>query len=140
MTNFYQNYPSYFNPQQYAIPQQSQYQTASQLNGKIVDSADIVKATEVPFGGFGVFPRGDLSEVYIKSWNNNGTTQITTFKPIVQEPQIDTSALLLEKINNIEQKLSQILTQPKEEKQQEKKIVQPTSQEIKRKESIVSAY
>jgi hypothetical protein len=51
------------------------------INGKIVDSEDIVKATEVPIGGYGVFPKADLSEIYIKTWNNNGTTSILTYKP-----------------------------------------------------------
>jgi hypothetical protein len=51
------------------------------INGKIVDSEDIVKATEVPIGGYGVFPKADLSEIYIKTWNNNGTTSILIYKP-----------------------------------------------------------
>ena len=51
------------------------------LNGKIVDGEDVVKATEVPIGGYGIFPKADLSEIYLKTWNNNGTTSIITFKP-----------------------------------------------------------
>ena len=78
--NFYQNY-SYGNQYQ---PQQN-YQSNLGLQGKMVDSIEIVKASEVPFGGFAIFPKGDFSEVYIKSWNNNGTTQINTYRPVPAE-------------------------------------------------------
>jgi hypothetical protein len=43
--------------------------SASGLNGKLVDSEDMARVTEVPIGGYGIFPKADLSEVYIKSWN-----------------------------------------------------------------------
>ena len=79
--NFYQNY-SYGN----GMYQNQQVQpTVATLQGKVVDSIDMVRVNEVPFGGFGIFPKGDLSEVYIKSWNSNGTTQINTYKPVPAE-------------------------------------------------------
>ena len=37
------------------------------LSGKVVDGGEVVKATEVPFGGYGIFPKADLTEIYIKS-------------------------------------------------------------------------
>jgi len=43
--------------------------SANGLNGKLVDSEDMARVTEVPIGGYGIFPKADLSEVYIKSWN-----------------------------------------------------------------------
>jgi hypothetical protein len=80
------------------------------INGKVVDGEEVVKATEVPFGGYGIFPKADLSEIYMKSWNNNGTTQIITFKPTnTKENVVDTQALLLEKINNIETTLNSLV-------------------------------
>lgn len=89
--------------------------TAQGLNGKIVDSADMVKATEVPIGGYGIFPKADLSEIYVKSWNNNGTTNLITFKPIVppesvaeQQPAVD-AKVILEKISVLENKLDAAL-------------------------------
>lgn len=87
--NYYPNYnPNYYNPSysynipynQNVQPQQAQTQT---LNGKIVDSKDIVKVTDVPIGSYGIFPKADLSEIYIKSWNNNGTTNIITLAEMV---------------------------------------------------------
>ena len=106
--NYYQNYP-YGNSYQ----QQSQ-QIIPALQGKVVDSPDMVRVSEVPFGGFGVFPKGDLSEIYVKSWNNNGTTQINTYKPIPTEEnkesqeQISTNELL-EKINALSEKVDVLI-------------------------------
>lgn len=107
--NFYQNY-SYGNMYQ---PQQAQPAVAA-LQGKVVDSVDMVRVNEVPFGGFGVFPKGDLSEIYVKSWNNNGTTQINTYKPIpVKETkeakEISSRDELLEKINALNEKLDALM-------------------------------
>lgn len=71
-------YPSYngniqMPPSQYYFNQQPQQvmnnPSANGLNGKLVDSEDMARVTEVPIGGYGIFPKADLSEVYIKSWN-----------------------------------------------------------------------
>lgn len=107
--NFYQNY-SYGNMYQ---PQQAQSAVAA-LQGKVVDSVDMVRVNEVPFGGFGVFPKGDLSEIYVKSWNNNGTTQINTYKPIPVEEtkeakEISSRDELLEKINALNEKIDALM-------------------------------
>lgn len=140
--SYYMNggYPSYSN--QYPLPTQQpqpsfqmnsqpvQQQTQQGLNGKIVDSEDVVRATEVPIGGYGIFPKADLSEIYIKSWNNNGTTSVITFKPTVPEPSAvnvneeEISNLLLQKIETLENKLDMFL-------QQDQK---PTSQQTKKME------
>ena len=91
--NFYQNY-SYGNQMIPQIPT---------IQGKVVDNAEMVKVSEVPFGGFGVFPKGDLSEIYVKSWNSNGTTQINTYKPIPAEEikEVDPHKELIEKIDEL---------------------------------------
>lgn len=70
---------------------------ASYLNGKMVDSVDVVKAMDVPIGGYGIYPKADLSEIYIKSWNQNGTTSIITYK-IKEEEQGNTQESSEEKI------------------------------------------
>jgi hypothetical protein len=86
----------------------------------------MVKATEVMFGGYGVFPKADLSEIYIKNWNNNGTTQIITYRP-VEEKAVETKDILLEKIQKIEEKLDLLTTPTK-------------STETKRKDVDLNAY
>lgn len=102
--NFYQNY-SYGN---------NTYQQQAQLQGKVVDSVDMVRANEVPFGGFGIFPKGDFSEIYVKSWNNNGTTQINTYRPIPVEETKEAKELsardeLLAKITALNEKLDAVI-------------------------------
>ena len=110
--NCYMNYPyvtapssasglnQYIQPQ---IPPQAQLsQLQGQvpaLNGKIVDSEDVVKATEVPIGGYGIFPKSDLSEIYIKSWNNNGTTSVITFKPVIPENKPEPADVKIPKLS-----------------------------------------
>lgn len=120
---YYVNYPYNLNNMPYgqAATQPQQIQQPPQgLNGKIVDSEDVVKATEVPIGSYGIFPKADLSEIYIKTWNNNGTTNIVTFKPdvatgvsMLQEalPTVgmDSINLILDRITQLESKLDGIL-------------------------------
>lgn len=84
----------------------------------MVDSEEIVKVTEVPIGGYGVFPKADLSEVFIKYWNNNGTTSIISFKPNSPLPSqnnentqsVDLN-VILEKITNLENKIDSLKPQ-----------------------------
>ena len=80
------------------------------LLGKIVDGEDIVKATEVPLGSFGVFPKADLSEIYVKTWNSDGTAQIKKYKTVQEEvnKEEDINTLLLTKLTDIEKKLNSI--------------------------------
>lgn len=100
-TNFYGNYP--YNQYQ-SFPSMPQ---PSILQGKIVDSIDVVRATDVPVGGYSIFPKADFSEMYVKTWNNNGTTSILTFQPVEQkeDKQNNNFDLLLEKINKLEEKI-----------------------------------
>ena len=122
-------YPSYngniqMPPSQYYFNQQPQQvmnnPSANGLNGKLVDSEDMARVTEVPIGGYGIFPKADLSEIYIKSWNSNGTTSIITFKPITPEEnptsatqqENSMSNVLIQKITELENKID-MLIQPK---------------------------
>lgn len=92
-TNFYSNYPqtqqSLYGYNQAQIPNYQTNQTQmsvqnNQIPGKIVDSQEVARVSDIPFGGYGVFPKADLSEVFVKVWNNNGTTSLLCFKPIVE--------------------------------------------------------
>ena len=138
--NGFPNYGSYFNPfasPQYMnnnmmqMPQQqisnmqaqqmqqqpqmfnNQNMALNQLNGKIVENKDIVSVTEIPVGGYGFFPKADLSEIYLKMWNSSGTTDTIIFRPVAKEnPQdkTDTINKILEKIDNLENKISSIFS------------------------------
>lgn len=121
MNYYYPSYNNYPYPQgqmpsmqypTYATQSYPQGTAAPQtLNGKIVDSEDVVKATEVPIGSYGIFPKADLSEIYVKSWNNNGTTSLITFQPIIQKQTSNTDSLspVLNRLSELENKIDMIL-------------------------------
>ena len=68
-SSYYMNsYPYNLNNMPYGQQVVQQQTTTNTLNGKIVESEDIVRATEIPMGSYGVFPKADLSDIYIKSW------------------------------------------------------------------------
>ena len=131
-TNFYSSYP-YQGGYQQQLPQPQMQQqmvpvAAQNIPGKIVESFDIVKVTDVPFGGYGVFPKADFSEVYIKMWNGNGTTSLVTFKPIIEASIVDDDKeninnTILERIKSLEEKIDNMATMP-----------------VKRKEMSANAY
>ena len=71
---------------QQPIQQQAMSSTGQQMNiiGKIVDSIDVVKATDVPMdGNMYYFPKADGTEIFGKQWLSNGQTRILTFKPVL---------------------------------------------------------
>ena len=115
--NFYGNY-SFGNTLSQNPSTTASALTQATLNGKIVDGEEVVKATEVPFGGYSVFPKADLSEIYIKTWTQEGSTKIIKFRPYVEEPKEEiTMDTLLERISAIEKKLDEIATPEKPRKE-----------------------
>ena len=53
---------------------------------KVVESIDMVKATDIPMdGNMYYFPKADGSMVFGKQWLANGQTRILTFKAILDE-------------------------------------------------------
>ena len=91
MSNMYNPYQNYLQNYQQSLQQPvvpTQISGADQMSalGKIVDSVDVVKATDVPMdGNIYYFPKADGTEVFAKQWLNNGTTQILTFKPVLND-------------------------------------------------------
>ena len=85
--NQYQSYQQ--NLQQPVVPtQMSGANQQMNVIGKIVDSMDVVKATDVPMdGNMYYFPKADGTEIFGKQWLANGQTRILAFKPVLdQEP------------------------------------------------------
>lgn len=71
-----QNQPL-FNQQQSIQPQQQ-----AGLNGKVVQAVEQITANDVPMdGSVAVFPKQDMSEIYTKSWNADGTIRTIVYKP-----------------------------------------------------------
>ena len=99
--NYFNQYNQMQNPYMDRMAQLQQYQQslqqplqptqmsgANQMSalGKIVDSIDVVKATDIPMDGNAYyFPKADGTEVYCKQWLQNGTTRILTFKPVFED-------------------------------------------------------
>ena len=53
--------------------------------GKVVESMDIVKVTDIPMdGNTYYFPKADGTEIYSKQFMPNGQTRILTFKPLLE--------------------------------------------------------
>lgn len=72
--------------QQPIVPTQTPVSNQMSAIGKIVDSIDVVKATDIPMdGNTYYFPKADGTEVYCKQWLQNGTTRILTFKPVFDD-------------------------------------------------------
>ena len=75
------------NLQQPVVPtQMSGANQQMNVIGKIVDSIDVVKATDVPMdGSMYYFPKADGTEIFGKQWLSNGKTRILTFKPVLDD-------------------------------------------------------
>ena len=72
--------------QQPIVPTQTPVSNQISALGKMVDSIDVVKATDIPMdGNTYYFPKADGTEVYCKQWLQNGTTRILTFKPVFED-------------------------------------------------------
>lgn len=82
----YGNYAPYQQIQQRFQPQEQypaiQNQQAIGLNGRIVQAVENINANEVPMdGSMAFFPKQDLSEIYVKGWNADGTIKTIVYKP-----------------------------------------------------------
>lgn len=75
---------------------------ASQFQGKIVDSIDSVKATDIPMDGNSYyFPKADGTEVYSKRWLPNGRTEVITYTPVIEASQEDLKLQSTELIDDV---------------------------------------
>lgn len=107
MQNQRMQYGQVPNTFQNQIPQNQQFPMNQQpvvnpLNGRIVNSIEEITANDVPMNvPYSIFPKNDLSQIYIKSWNANGTIQTIAYAPIQPEnteqstniPQTDFNSL-----------------------------------------------
>lgn len=78
----------------------------SGLNGRVVEVAENILASDVPMdGSFAVFPKRDLSEVYVKYWTGEGKIATINFKPISEAPAdistTDTTSLRFDELSNV---------------------------------------
>ena len=62
--------------------QQPMPQQIAGINGRIVQAVENINANEVPMdGSMAFFPKQDMSEIYVKGWNADGTINTIVYKP-----------------------------------------------------------
>lgn len=62
---------------------QFQQQLPSGINGRVVQSVEMITANDVPMDGSAAFfPMQDMSAILAKSWNADGTIKTVIFKPV----------------------------------------------------------
>lgn len=104
-----------FEPQPITTPQ---FLKPSGLQGKSVDSLEVVKATDVPFdGSVSYFPLTDGTAIVTKQLQNDGTSKIVVFKPV--EEDNTTKFITLEDLEDIKDELKTLKKQIKDLKKSE---------------------
>lgn len=136
-TNPYMNYGNYYNqqPQQQAM-QQNLYRTPMGLQGKQIDSLDVVKATDIPLdGSISYFPLADGTAIATKQLMQDGTSKITIFKPSDEENSVQQIKYVTE--NDLKEQLSSFnnkdIKDIKEELKSLKKRIREISDELEEK-------
>lgn len=95
------------------------------LNGKIVDSVDVVKSMDIPLdGSISYFPTADGSAIVSKQLQNDGTSKVTIFKPIDGDKKVEKYATIdmipdldeiNEEIQNIKKELKDLKKKKKDD-------------------------
>lgn len=105
---YYQNRMNFLQNQ---LPQNNQ-QNFNMLGGKVVDSVEVVKATDIPMDGNSYyFPNADGSEVYSKRWLPNGKTEIVVYtkqNPITESKEVKETNELMEKLNGFNERFDKL--------------------------------
>ena len=83
--NFLQNYQQSLEQQPVQMNQQPIPQQIVGINGRIVQAVENINANEVPMdGSMAFFPKQDMSEIYVKGWNADGTIRTIVYKPYTE--------------------------------------------------------
>lgn len=108
-------YFGYMNQQN--IPQNGIQNKPLNLQGKVIDNLEVVKGTDIILDGtVNYFPLADGSAIATKQLQPNGTSKITIYRPVEDEPvqevkyvtEKDFSDIILDingKINDIQKQL-----------------------------------
>lgn len=124
---YYQQYNRPYTP----YPQQQMYMPQAQaqpqpqpsgLSGRMVNRAEEITANDVPMNApVSIFPKSDMSEIYVKSWNANGMITTAVYKPSVEAQSggadgagMALSDAIMQRLDSIEAKLQSIVTPQQE--------------------------
>lgn len=127
--NPYMNYlqPQYgqqYGQQSYTLPMQNgvvnnqNTTTNSQrLQGKIVESIDVVKGIDIPLdGSTSYFPTADGNAIVSKTLQANGTSKMNVYKRIEEETEEPTKYITLEDFKELNANIKEIMEHLKIEK------------------------
>lgn len=115
--NYYPSYSSYYGQQQTPkvgeqypsyVPQQyvPQYKPTNMIQGKSVDSLEVVKAMDIPLDGtVSYFPLTDGTAIVSKQLQADGTSKTTIYKPVQEEQK---EAIKYITIDELEEVVSQV--------------------------------
>lgn len=92
--NLYNPYNPYYNYNQQLQQMQKQNQQMYKpqnsigLQGKVVDSLDVVKATDIPYdGSVSYFPLTDGTAIITKQLQQDGTSKVVIYKPMIENEE-----------------------------------------------------
>lgn len=88
--NPYYNYNQQLQQSQQPRQNQSMYkpQNSIGLQGKVVDSLDVVKATDIPYdGSVSYFPLTDGTAIITKQLQQDGTSKVVIYKPMIENEE-----------------------------------------------------
>lgn len=118
--NMQQPLNRYQQPEQVYMQNQSTYKQRLGLQGKSVDSIEVVKAMDIPLDGtISYFPLTDGSAIITKQLLNDGSSRTIIYKPAnvetpPPEPKYVTESEWNENIQNIRQEVENIKKQIKD--------------------------
>lgn len=103
------NQPMYMNNLQNTSLSRQPITTQPSLLGKIVDSADAVKVTDIPLdGSVSYFPLVDGSAILTKKLQMDGTSKIVVYKPVVEEEKEITKYVTFDDLKDIQEQIKTI--------------------------------
>ncbi len=105
-----------FQPYQYMQPmgaQSQQYpsfassmtsmQQQPSLSGRMVNSVEEVVPNEIPMNGsVAIFPMANMSSIYVKGWNPDGTISTVQYMPVKAEDNSTPSVTLADVMNSLD--------------------------------------
>ena len=87
LQQYNQNLQAQFPSMQQPVQSAPQMQTVG-LNGKFIQVVENITANDVPMSGeIALFPKQDMTEIYAKAWQSDGTIKTVVYKPV--EPVLD---------------------------------------------------
>ncbi len=121
--------------EQYGSPFPQQYMKPQGLQGKVVESLEVVKAIDIPLdGSTSYFVIADGTAIVTKQLQSDGTSKIVVYKPTENEPQTKTQYVTIEEFEKFTNEYQPNgLKELKEEIKNFKRQLRDINEELKEK-------